>query len=292
MPFALLALAACLAAAAVLGPLGLGAIDWRVSENLLNQTYGADGATFALLMPAALIAAWAWWRGHRFAAPLSFGIGLASIYYAIASVLGANYTSFAGNNERFFLLFLAIIVLSWTIAARAWTAMDAQPPEPARRLVQGTAVVLVLGGLAISFAWLSQLLQIALDGSMADAGQAGEYVDAPSAFWVVRIVDLGFIVPLALWTGVGLWRRSGAALKASYGIAAFLTLEASEVLAMGAVMQLRNDPAASPGLILVLTPISLALGALTLALLRSYANDKSVREARVGTGITARPAAV
>ena len=114
---ALLALAGTLGAAVVLGPLALGVIEWRISANSLNQTYGADGAALVLLAPASVLAAWLCWQRRPVAAPLAFGVGLAALYYGVASVLGADYVQYAGNNERFFLLFLAIIVLSWTIAA-------------------------------------------------------------------------------------------------------------------------------------------------------------------------------
>ena len=44
------------------------------------------------------------------------GVGLASLYYAVADVLGPEYLRYSDNIERFFLLFLALIILSWTIA--------------------------------------------------------------------------------------------------------------------------------------------------------------------------------
>lgn len=58
MPLALLLLATLLGANVLLGPLGLGLIQWHVSTNGLSQTFGADGASLALVMPAALAAAW------------------------------------------------------------------------------------------------------------------------------------------------------------------------------------------------------------------------------------------
>lgn len=63
MIIALVLLAAGLAANVLLGPLGLGLIEWRVSVNGLNQTYGADAASLLLVVPAALAAAWRW-RGR------------------------------------------------------------------------------------------------------------------------------------------------------------------------------------------------------------------------------------
>jgi hypothetical protein len=276
---ALAALAAALGAAAILGPLGFGAIGWRISANSLNQTYGADGAALLLLAPTSLLAAWLTWRRRPVAAPLAFGIGLASLYYGVASVLGADYVQYAGNNERFFLLFLAIIVLSWTVGLWGWSTMDVDPPRPGRFMARATAVVFVLGGLAISAAWLVQLATIATNGALSQASEIQAYAESPSAFWLVRIVDLGFIVPLAVWTGIGLWRGTSSATRAASGIAAFMTLQASAVLAMGTIMLLRNDPTATPGLVIVLAPITIAIAALTVRLLLAYTR----------TGIEGRP---
>jgi hypothetical protein len=265
VPLVLLVLAGGLAANVLLGPLGLGLLRWRVSADGLNQTYGADAAALALVVPAALLAAWHWRTGHRLAAPLALGVGLATLYYAVAETLGGDYLRYPGNNERFFLLFLGLIVLGWTTAARAWAALDDAPPAPPRRLARGLAAVLLLASGVIGLAWLRQLLGIAFTGV---AGP--EYLDSPSAFWTVRIVDLGFIVPASLWTAAGLWRGRAPAFKAAYGLAVFLTLQGASVLAMGAVMLWRRDPTASPALVLALTPICLALAALTAGMLASY----------------------
>src|SRR4051794_23707334 len=203
MVIMLLLLAAGLAANVLLGPLGFDVIVWRVSVNGLNQTYGADAASLLLVVPAALAAAWLWRRHQRLAAPLTLGVGLATLYYGVAETLGGDYLRYPGNNERFFLLFLALIILGWTSAARAWVALDPAPPRPSARLAGGFAATLLLGGSLIGLAWLAQLLDIARTGV---AGPA--YTDSPSAFWAVRIVDLGFIVPVCIATGVGLWRGS------------------------------------------------------------------------------------
>ena len=266
MVIALVLLAAGLAANVLLGPLGFGLIAWRVSANGLNQTYGADAASLLLVVPAALAAARLWWARHRLAAPLALGSGLATLYYAVAETLGGDYLRYAGNNERFSPLFLTLIILGWTIAARAWAALDPDPPRPPRWLARSLGVVLALGGAVIGLAWLAQLARIALTGAVGP-----EYTDSPSALWTVRIVDLGFLVPICLATGVGLWRGSATAIKAAYGVAAFLTLQAAAVLAMGGVMLWRDDPTASPALVYALAPITLALAACTGALLRSYA---------------------
>jgi hypothetical protein len=266
MPSMLGALGVALTANVLLGPLGIGLLEWRVSANGLNQTYGADGASLFLVVPAALTAAWLWRVGHRLAAPLALGVGLATLYYAIAETLGGDYLRYPGNNERFFLLFLALIILSWTIAVRAWSTLDAEPPVPARWLLRGFGSVCILASGLLGLAWTAQLMPIALSGAVGP-----EYLDSPSAFWTIRIVDLGFITPIALWTGVGLWRGQAVAIKAAYGLASFLTLQGASVLAMGLVMLWRADPTASPAFVYVLAPIAVAVAVLTARLLGSYA---------------------
>jgi hypothetical protein len=269
MPGTLVLLAVALSTNVLLGPLGFGLLEWRVSANGLNQTYGADAASLLLVVPAALAAAWLWRVGHRLAAPLALGVGLATLYYAIAETLGGDYLRYPGNNERFFLLFLALIVLSWTIAARAWSALDARPPVPARWLLRAFGTVAILAGALLGLAWTAQLVPIAVTGVVGP-----EYLDSPSAFWTIRIVDLGFITPIALWTGVGLWRGHAAAIRAAYGLASFLTLQGAAVLAMGLVMLWRADPTASAAFVYVLAPIAVGTGVLTVRLLASYAGGR------------------
>jgi hypothetical protein len=94
-------------------------------------------------------------------------------------------------------------------------------------------------------------------------------------FWTIRIVDLGFVVPIAVWTGVGMWRQRATAIRAAYGLAAFLTLQGASVLAMGIIMLWRADPTATPAFVYILAPIVAALATLTVWLLRSYADGSS-----------------
>jgi hypothetical protein len=250
-----------------------------VSANGLNQTYGADAVSLLLVVPAALAAAWLWQARHRLAAPVTLGVGLATLYYAIAEILGADYRQYAGNNERFFLLFLALIILTWTSVARAWAGLDRQPPQPSRRFSRSLATVLLVGATALAYAWLAQLVELAATGALSAPGDAQAYMESPGAFWTVRIVDLGFIVPISIWTGIGLWQGRAAAVRMSFGIAAFLTLQAASVMAMGTLMLLKQDPTATPMLLVALAPVTLALAGLTARLLAIYAGPREPRKA-------------
>jgi hypothetical protein len=281
VPIALLILALALLANAILGPLALGWIHWRLSPIGLNQTYGIDAAVLILVAPIALIAAWLWRARKPLAAPLALGTALFALYYGVAEVIGPDYIRYAGNNERFFLLFLVVIILGWTIAFGAWSALDPRPPQPPRWLARSLGVVLVLGGLLLSFSWGVQLVDMAVTGRLSEA-----YLDAPGGFWIVRIVDLGFLAPVCLASGVGLWRNNALAIKAAFGVTAFLTMQAAAVLAMASVMLLRHDPTATPEFALALVPLFVALTALTAQLLATYAGS-AADQPRHATGVDA-----
>ena len=85
-------------------------------------------------------------------------------------------------------------------------------PDRARSLASArlSGTVAILAGALLGLAWTAQLVPIAVTGVVGP-----EYLDSPSAFWTIRIVDLGFITPIALWTGVGLWRGRAAAGQSS-----------------------------------------------------------------------------
>ena len=97
MPFGLVALALALLANALLGPLGLGWIVWRLSPLGLNQTYGIDATVLLLGAPLALVAGWLWHAGHRLAPPLALGTASFALYYGVAEVIGPDYVRYAGQ---------------------------------------------------------------------------------------------------------------------------------------------------------------------------------------------------
>jgi hypothetical protein len=264
---ALLLLATGLAATVVLGPLGLGLLQWRVGPSGLIQLYGAHLAELVLVVPVAVGAAWLWRGHHRLAPALALGAAQYALYVAVQDVLFPDYSLYPGNNERFYPLFLGLLILSWTVACRAWAALDQSPPLPPRWLLRGFAALLLLLSAVIGFAWTAQVLAIALTGAATP-----DYAEAPSGFWVIRTVDLGVVIPISLWTAIGLWHGRPAAIKTAYALASFLTLELGAVLAMGLVQLWRRDPSVSPVLVYVLAPIFLVLAMLTVRLLASYAS--------------------
>jgi hypothetical protein len=61
---ALLAVAGCVAALSLLGPLVIGIIDYRITDLVLSQLIGLDAVSLALVAPLAALAGVLTLRGH------------------------------------------------------------------------------------------------------------------------------------------------------------------------------------------------------------------------------------
>ena len=270
MPLVLGSLAVALVATAALGPMGLGLLVWRVSPSGLIQLYGAHIAELLLVVPATLTAAWLWPRAGRrdrgVAPALALGAGGYALYVSVQFVLFPDYSLYTGNNERFFLLFLTSTVLSWVALVRAWAALNRRAIDsvssPSRRLKRAFAfVVLATNGL-IGSTWLSQVLGIA--GGALPPG----YADSPTGFWLIRLVDLGVVIPLSVVSAVALLRGHSAGIRTAPAVASLLTLEVGAVLAMGVAQLWLGDHTASLVLVFLLGFMFLGIASTTTLLLR------------------------
>lgn len=242
------------ATAAILGPLWLDVIQFRVSENMETQAVGGDIVSLAIVAPLAIIAGLLWLRGHALAPVLTLGPSLYAIYYVFTVVLGAQYDRYPGNNEEFFPLYLAITILAATLAIRAWSGLSQQPvPEPGVSLRRVTGWVLVAINTLIGLAWASSIWGVASGTNVTD-----EYLGDPNMFWVIRLLDTGFVIPASIATGIGLLFHRRIATRAAYGLLGFLTCEVSAIAGMAVVMQWRNDPYAEP-VFLVFTLVAAAI---------------------------------
>lgn len=238
---ACIALGLGVAANSLLGPIGLGVIEYRTPSVGLDQLKGADIASLAVVAPSSLVAGWLWWRGHAVAPMVSLATGAYAAYTFTQAILGIDYGLYEGNNERFFPLHLALAVVGGTIALRSWSAVDQDslPPLPSR--LRKTAAFTMLG----SAAFLALGLHLPTLIAVWRGDPPAEYIEIPAAFWVVKLMDLGLIVPAAAAAGVGLLRGSRVAQRATYGLVGVFAMIAASVTSMAAVLMVNDDPSAS-----------------------------------------------
>jgi hypothetical protein len=155
-----------------------------------------------------------------------------------------------------------------SVAASAWSQLgrvDLAEPSDGVRLGLA-AVFLGLGGM-IGLAWTAQIRQV------VTGHPSLEYREGPTLFWLIKLLDLGFVVPALVATGAGLVRRRPSAIRAAYALAGFATCLAGAVAGMAVAMEVKDDPSSSPAMIAVMLPATGGLALLTARLLRAYAND-------------------
>lgn len=268
-------LAAGIAVAAILGPLVLGVIRFHMTDAVENQYLGGEIVSLLVVAPALVVAGVLWHRGDRLAPALAFGPAIYTVYTFITAILGQEYARFPGNAEKAFFLYVALIAGGVTLAVLAGAGLAAQPasplPEGLRRSVAGVFLTIVL---FFALAWIGQIAQF------YRGERTTEYIDSPTLFWLIKLLDLGFLLPVFAAMGVGMLQRHPAALKLGYGMIAYAVCMTGAILGMAIAMFLKDDPAASPAMVAFLGPVLAVLGWLAFRMLVIYRRGNGELSAR------------
>jgi hypothetical protein len=236
----LLALAAALAALAVLGPLVTGTIEWRIRPLVLNQLYGLDAVSVAIVAPLALTAGVLALRGDRLGALLGFAPAAYAVYMVPQYVLGPDYAHLPGDNERWFPLLLALFVLGVVAGALAWNALTPPAPDERRERIVATRL-LPLAAFVVFVRYVPTLADW-----MSATPAAEDYVAGPNFAWTIALLDLGVALPATVAVCAGYRRRAAWARRGLYALTGWFALVGTAVAGMAIAMQLRDDPAMAP----------------------------------------------
>jgi len=256
-----LVLGTAVATVAVLGPLVLNVLRYRTSPTSLNQIIGADAAALTVVVPVTILAGVLALRGHPAAPALALAPSIFVVYTYTQLILGNEYLSLPGNVERFFPLLLAVFILAGVIALRAWRAPSPVTSATADR----TAGVLLL--VIAAFVVLGLHLPNYLD-AMRDHPTTIGYLSSPTAFWLVKFMDLGIVVPAAVTVGVGALQRRPWARKPVHALLGAYTLIGASVAGMAITMEARHDPDASAVTAIGASLLAVLLAGVTAALYR------------------------
>jgi len=275
--WASIALGAGIAIGAVLGPLVTGVIRFRTSVNAENQFIGGEVVSLAVVAPALVTAGVLWLREVRVAPALAVGPALYAVYTYVTAVLGQEYSRYPGNVEKFFLLYAALVAGGAAVATMAGAALVGMelPPVP-DRLRRFTAGLFLVIGAFFALAWLAQI-------RLVYAGEPPiEYEEGPTLFWLIKLLDLGFVIPALVATGIGLVRRHPLATPAAYAMATFATCMALAIAGMAVAMELRGDPASSPAMLAFVLPVAGVLAVVTAKLLGALVDVRPWAKGRLG----------
>ena len=262
--------------AAILGPLLSGLIRFHLPDSLVTQYEGGEVVTLFLAAPLLLAASWLWMQEDRLAPALAFGPAAYTVYTFVTAIVGQEYAHYDGNGERAFPLYAALIALGGAVAVIAGSQLLQQvAPMPPDRLRIAAAGIFLLIAAFFAAAWLGQIVQV------YQGKEPSEYAEGPTLFWLIKMLDLGFLLPALGAIGVGLVRRSELAIRLAYGMVIYAVCMAGAVLRMAIAMWLEHDPAASIGMIVFLAPITAGLGLLAARMLTQYHQRDDQRDQRV-----------
>ena len=256
----LVLLAAAVAVVAVLGPLVFDVLRYRTSATSMNQIVGGDAAALIVVVPVSVGVGVLAIRGHPAAAVLALAPSIFVVYTYTQLIVGNEYLRLPGNVERFFPLLLGVFMLAAAIALRAWnSAPAAQLPAPSVRADRVAGVLLLV---IAAFVVLGLHLPGYVD-AMRDHPAAVQYLSSPTPFWLVKLMDLGIVVPAAIVIGIGALRHRPWARKPVYAVLGVYALIGASVAGMAITMALRHDPDTSTATLIGMTLLATALAAVT-----------------------------
>jgi hypothetical protein len=224
---------------AVQGPLFLGHIRYKTAAVINNQIVAQDLVNLLLMSVILLAGGVALCFKKAIAKYLLIMTPLYLIYYALSCTIGWEWSAsqYAGNNEKYTFYFLFILIASLIVMLYSLSVF------PKDRTANFKKTGLIIYSLVFTFfllvfaaMWLKEVWQV------MTTGMTRAYDIAPTAFWVVRIFDLGFTIPLGLISVYLLWARPATSFPIQFLFYGFFLTMIIAVDTMGIVMLLKHDP--------------------------------------------------
>lgn len=224
---------------AIEGPLFLHHIKYKTAEIINNQLVGQDIVNMFILSPILIIGGIALFFRKRISKYLLIMTPLYLIYFVFSYTIGWEWSStkYAGNSESYTFYFLFILISSLVILLYSLSIFPKKVESSFNK--KGLAVYSVLFSLfLIIFAsmWIKEVQEV------VSTGTTRAYDIAPTAFWLVRIFDLGFTIPFGLISVYLLWVKPNTTYPIQFMFYGFFLTMIIAVNSMGLVMLLSNDP--------------------------------------------------
>lgn len=224
---------------AIEGPLFLQHIKYKTAGIINNQLAGQDIVNIFLLSPILIVGGVALFFKKRISKYLLITTPLYLIYFVLSYTLGWEWSSpkYSGNSELYTFHFLFILISSLIILLYSLSIFPKNVESTFKR--KGLIVYSVLFSLfLLVFAsmWIKEVEEV------MSTGTTRAYDIAPTAFWVIRIFDLGFSIPLGFISVYLLWARPNTNYAIQFMFYGFFLTMIIAVNAMGIIMLVNNDP--------------------------------------------------
>lgn len=238
--------AAVVAAVAILGPLGLGTIRYRMSQSGIWQAMGVDSVNLFLLVPVLAIGGSLLLLRRDGAKYFLILAPLTLFSLALEAGVGQEWgnPAYTGNVERYAWLFIIEIVVALILLVGTLPMFsDHDVPRFGKRGLRIYVAFVTMLLVLFAFMWVGELLEVTTTGNTA----SGSYGNAPVGFWTVRFMDLGLSIPLGLLGMYLLLTRPQKAYSLVLLFFGFFVTMGTTVTAMALVMVMNHDPEVQSG---------------------------------------------
>ena len=223
----------------IAGPLFLQYIKYKTADIVNNQLIGQDIVNIFLLSLILIIGGVTLYFKKRISKYLLIITPLYLIYYVLSYTIGWEWSSpkYYGNSQLYTFYFLFILISSLIILLYSLSIFPKNVESTFNK--RGLTVYSILFSvflLVFASMWIKEVQEV------ISTGITRAYDIAPTAFWLVRIFDLGFTIPLGFISVYLLWARPNTSYPIQfmfYGL--FITMIIA-VNAMGIIMLINNDP--------------------------------------------------
>jgi len=224
---------------AIEGPLFLHHIKYKTADVINNQLVGQDVVNLFLLSPMLIVGGIALSLRKEISRYLLIMTPLYLIYFVLSYTIGWEWSSpaYSGNSQAYTYYFLFVLISSLVILLYSFSIFPKNVESAFKK--KGLVLYSLLFSLfLLIFAsmWIKEIQEVVTTGTTR------AYDIAPTAFWVVRIFDLGFSIPLGFISVYLLWVRPNTTYPIQFMFYGFFLTMIVAVNAMGVVMLLKNDP--------------------------------------------------
>lgn len=224
---------------AIEGPLFLHHIKYKTADVINNQLLGQDIINLCLLGPILMIGGIGLFLRKQISRYLLIMTPLYLIYFVLSYTIGWEWSSpiYSGNSQSYTYYFLFVLISSLIILLYSLSIFPRNVESTFKK--KGLVLYSILFSLfLLIFAsmWIKEVQEVVTTGTTR------AYDIAPTAFWVVRIFDLGFSIPLGFISVYLLWARPSTTYPVQFMFYGFFLTMIVAVNSMGLVMLLKNDP--------------------------------------------------
>lgn len=224
---------------AIEGPSFLDHLRYKTPGINNNQIVAQDLVNVFLLSPLLIVGGVTLFFRKPIARYLLLLSPLYLIYFVLSYTLGMEWSSteYSGNSELYTFHFLFVLVSALVLLLYGLSIA----PRNVDATFRKTGLITYSVGFSVfllifASLWIKEVQEVIATGTTR------AYDASPTMFWVVRMFDLGFSIPLGLISVYLLWTRPGTSFSVQFLFYGFFLTMIIAVNAMGWVMWMKHDP--------------------------------------------------